>query len=170
MVNCIALYSLIDNKMVGFIVALVLSIGMAVWILQPIIHNFRSKEFEIIFNGFSIIGQGTYFLGAALFSAFLFLGNRFPPHLPFFCASLLIMTIEDGFKIITFDFAKKEVVGLFYEERKNADGLTIEYHENSDSPTIKITDNTGFFTLSKLDYSDTNWERIRTNLERIKSK
>jgi hypothetical protein len=62
------------------------------------------------------------------------------------------------------------LIGLFDNESKSADVLTIEYKEDNGSQAIRITDNTGFFVLNNEDFTNANWARLLTNLERIKAK
>jgi hypothetical protein len=89
-------------------------------------------------------------------------------HYFFYGLGFLLLAIEEGIRLIIFDFSKKKVIGLFDNKTQDTEQLTIDYLNDENSNKIKVTDKSGFFILDKNNFTDSNWTRLLTNLDKLK--
>jgi len=160
-------YLTFDNKVIGLSIATVLATGIIYRTFKSTIMVYQDKESEIIFNGFNLKGQIIYIACWAGWSYFYYKNNTDLQYL-FFGLFFLLLAIEEGLRLIIFDFNKKKVIGLFDNKNQDTEQLTIEYINDDNSSKIKVTDKSGFFMLDKNNFTDINWTRLISNLDKIK--
>ena len=161
-------YLTFDNKVIGLSIATVLATGIIYRTFKSTIMVYQDKESEIIFNGFNLKGQMIYIACWAGWSYFYYKNNTDLQYL-FFGLFFLLLAIEEGLRLIIFDFNKKKVIGLFDDKKQDADLLTVDHIQDNDSYKIKVTDKNGFFILDKSNFTDNNWLRLIDNLDKIKT-
>lgn len=166
---CVPFYYFFDNKTVGLSISILLVPGVIFWTVKSTIRDYQNKESEVIYNGFNLKGQvvyiallvsGTYLISSSSVNFYYY---------SFYGICCLLLIIENGVKLMIFDFSKKQVTGLFDNERQKTDQLTIDHIEDGDCYKIKVTDKTGFFLLDKNNFTERNWARLLSNLDRIKA-
>ncbi|MBX2969987.1 MAG: hypothetical protein KF803_11500 [Cyclobacteriaceae bacterium] len=161
-------YYTFDNKIIGLSIATILAAGIAYRTYMSTIKTYQDKESEIIFNGFNLKGQIIYIAFWATMTYFFLQDNK-GLHYLFYGLFFLILAIEEGLRLIIFDFNKKKVIGLFDNKNQDFGQLTIDHIQDDNSDKIKVTDKSGFFLLDKSNFSDSNWTRLANYLNKIKT-
>ncbi|MBX2901821.1 MAG: hypothetical protein KF775_19385 [Cyclobacteriaceae bacterium] len=160
-------YYTFDNKIVGLSIATILAAGIVYRTFKSTIQTYQDKQVEIVFNGFNLKGQIIYIAFWATMTYLFYKDNKDLQYL-FYGLFFLFLAIEEGLRLIIFDFNKGKVIGLFDNKTKDTAQLTIDYLTDENSNKIKVTDKSGFFILDKNNFTDSNWTRLVTNLDKIK--
>jgi hypothetical protein len=160
-------YFTFDNRLIGVSTGTTFALWIIFGTYKSTIKPYKVKESEIIFTGFNLKGQIIYIAFWATMT-FLYIKDNKDLHFLFTGLFFLVMAIEEGFRLIIFDFSKKKVIGLLGNKKQDAEQLTIEYVNEDNSNKIKLTDKSGSFILDKNKFTDSNWTRIVTNLDKIK--
>jgi hypothetical protein len=78
-----------------------------------------------------------------------------------------LMAIDAALQLITFDFDRKEVLGLFDNKKQRMDSMQIEYFQDDKGDRVKINDKSGFFIVDRKSFSESNWAILKTNLDKV---
>jgi hypothetical protein len=102
-------YYTFDNKLIGLSLAAVIASGIIYRTFKSTIQIYRKKESEIIFNGFNLKGQIIYIACWATWTYFFYKDSK-ELHYLFYGLFFLLLALEEGLRLIIFDFNKKEIV------------------------------------------------------------
>lgn len=155
---------------------LLLQIGLDVLFVGIMLYKYiiptgqrhSTKDIEIIFNGFDYKTASLFLLGWSFLAYWAFKANEDIGY-SFYAIAAGLITVDNSLKVISFDFSKGVISGLFENKEQNMTSLTIEHIIDKDNHKIKVSDKTGFFILDKKIYRADNWRQLLENLEKIKA-
>jgi hypothetical protein len=154
------------SPFIGLVIGFILGFTITMRYSIPAMRIYNSNDAVSIFKKFDIQSSIIY---AALWALLTYLWVRDNESWGYLFLGTAngLMAIDAALQLITFDFDRKEVLGLFDNKKQRMDSMQIEYFQDDKGDRVKINDKSGFFIVDRKSFSESNWAILKTNLDKV---